>query len=92
MTAATVWKYDLRVEDELLVEMPRGAELLHVGNQSGEIDRFTVWARVTPPPGNANAARRLLVRGTGHPVGDEPYVGTTFGGPLVWHIFDGGEV
>ena len=85
---ATVWKYDLRVDDEILVEMPPGAELLHVGNQTGEPDRFTVWARVVP---GVHVARRLLVRGTGHPIGDEPYVGSAFGGPFVWHIFDGGE-
>lgn len=86
--AATIWKYDLRVEDEILVEMPAGAELLHVGNQTGEIDRFTVWARVIP---GAHVARRLLVRGTGHPAPAVPYVGTAFSGPLVWHVFDGGE-
>jgi hypothetical protein len=84
----SVWKYDLRVDDRVLVEMPCGAELLHVGNQTGASDRFTLWARVdTEAP---NVAREILVRGTGHPAPDAPYVGSVVGA-LVWHVFDGGD-
>lgn len=90
MAERQVWKFDLHIEDEQVVAMPEGSELLHVGNQTGAIERFTIWARVDPS--NPVVNRRILGRGTGHPIGDEPHIGTTDNGPLVWHIFDGGEV
>lgn len=86
----TIWKYDLSVGDTVRCEMPRGAKLLHIGNQTGAIGGFTVWALVDP---SAPLVKRdLIVVGTGHPVFGGEYVGTTVNGPLVWHIFDGGEI
>lgn len=87
-----VWKFDLEIMDDQAVEMPEGAELLAVADQYGSFRDLTLWARVDP---DAEPERRvILICGTGHPVGDEPHVGSviTAGGALVWHVFDGGPV
>lgn len=86
---SVVWKYELAIKDEQQIWMPEGAELLHVADQYG---RIALWVRVIPN-GRRDVFRRILIRGTGHPVGSESYVGTvvTAGGSLVRHVFDGGE-
>lgn len=85
----TIWKFDLIVADEQLVAMPEGAELLFVDEQNGEIK---LWARVNPS--NPRVNHKILIRGTGHVIEDDPYIGSaiTAGGVLVWHVFDGGVV
>lgn len=90
-----VWKYDLPVMDEQIVRMPRsavldGPEFLHVASQFRDSDLVTVWARVDAA--SVVAQRRILIRGTGHPIGDERHLGSVVmaGGRLVWHVFDGG--
>jgi hypothetical protein len=84
-----VWKYTLEIEDEQSIAMPEGAELLHVGDQYGKL---ALWARVIPT-GEREVRRVILIRGTGHPIWSQPYIGTvvTANGSLVWHVFDGGE-
>lgn len=86
---SVVYKYPLRIDDEQIVTMPEGAELLHVAEQRGEL---MLWARVIPT-GQRTVARTILIRGTGAPIWTQPHVGTviTEGGALVWHVFDGGE-
>lgn len=98
----TIWKYELRVADVQKVEMPTGAQLLHVAGQ--RIDEHTddhirhltapmLWAKVDT---DAPRAHRLIgVVGTGNPApaDDEGvYVGSALCGPYVWHVYDGGEV
>lgn len=87
-----VWKYALEIADEQEIVMPWGAELLHVADQEGGIGTpLALWARVnTAQP---EVRRLILIRGTGHSVDWQPYVGTvvTARGALVWHVFDGGD-
>ena len=85
----TIWKFHVRVDDRVIVSMPRGARILHAGLQRGEIH---VWAIVDQDAPLVN--RALLVRGTGHPMRGAdmfPHVGTVFMGSLVFHVFDAGE-
>jgi hypothetical protein len=90
----TIWKFNIQVTDEQDVKMPRGAELLSVGEQ----DRLTpttlqLWALVDPDA--EPRPRRIVIEGTGHPteMNKDQFIGTvlSFGGQLVWHVFDGGE-
>jgi len=82
-----IWKFEIP-QDGSLVEMPQGARLLRVDEQYRKV---MIWALVEPDAEKVN--RHLLVYGTGHEVEtDLPFVGTAFVGPLVWHVFDGGEV
>ena len=92
---SVVWKYALEIADEQEIVMPQGAELLHVADQEGGIGitSLALWARVIPT-GQPDVRRSIIIRGTGHPIWTQPYVGTavTAHGALVWHVFDGGEV
>jgi hypothetical protein len=91
---SVVWKYALEIADEQELSMPQGAELLHVANLADSgYHRIALWARVIPSEA-PYVRRSLLIRGTGHRISTQPYIGTvvTNHGALVWHVFDGGEV
>lgn len=85
-----IWKFALPIEDESIIEMPKGAMILCVQVQG---DSPCIWAKVSTKA--IRASRRLLVVGTGHsfPEGENLYVGSfqLSGGRLVFHVFDGGE-
>jgi hypothetical protein len=88
-----VWKFVLLLDDEVVVEMPYGAKLLHVASQFGDPAVVTLWALVKPTARPAH--RRIFIRGTGHSISAEEsrdYVGTVIvaDGRIVWHVFDGG--
>lgn len=88
-----IWKFPFHVADESVIMMPRGAQLLGVDRDpaGGDLGQLAVWAIVDP--GREEVERRILVRGTGHPLaGASPlrYVGSV-AQELVWHVFDGGE-
>lgn len=82
----TVYKYSLEVQDNVAVEMKRGADTLHFAMQGGSP---TIWALVNPDAPLETRVFRLA--GTGHPL-ELPetldYIGTTFDGPFVWHLFE----
>ncbi len=88
MPMSVVLKYQLDITDEQTVEMPKGAELLHVAEQ---FPGLLLWARVLPS--EPREQRVILIRGTGHPIWSQPYVGTVVSavGALVWHVFDGAD-
>jgi hypothetical protein len=87
-----VWKFAIypypnSVHDavfEMEVQMPKGARILHVGEQAGTV---CVWAEVDP--GNGTTPYRLYSVGTGFgavPEGKR-YIGTVQNGAYVWHIY-----
>lgn len=82
-----IWKYELEVTYQQLIEMPAGAETLCVQLQHGTP---CLWARVDP--GAEKIKRRIITHGTGHPVPDTTgdYIGTyqMQGGALVFHVFE----
>lgn len=83
-----VWKFPLDIADDQRLTMPQHAELLHVGEQYGQV---LLWARVIAS-GQRMVRREIIMRGTGQPIWTQPYVGTVVtNGGLVWHVFDGGE-
>lgn len=96
-TVTTIWKFSLAIDDDVWIDMPIGAEVLHVAVQ-GQSDNprtasLYLWARVGP---HAESERRhFRVAGTGHPLeGGTPdplvYIGTfqLAGGALVFHVFE----
>lgn len=84
---SVVWKYELRIDDAQVVEMPSDADLLHVAEQNGHL---CLWARVIPT-GQRPERRKILIRGTGAPIWQQDHVGTVLmDNGLVWHVFDGG--
>lgn len=81
-----VWKFPLLVQDEVTIEMPKGAELLEVDVQNGQPQ---LWALVNPAA--KTALRHFRVAGTGHPItGRVSHVGSFIlrGGTLVFHVFE----
>lgn len=69
------------------IEMPAGAQILHVGVQMEQI--VCIWALVDE---NAPMEERsFAVVGTGHPVPENTaHVGSVLmhGGAFVWHVFE----
>lgn len=86
----SIWKFPLRLTDVQDVEVPAGAETLHVDEQHGNL---CLWALVNPHPEVPKRKLTILIVGTGHPAPSplsvDKYVGTvlTSGGDLVWHVF-----
>ena len=83
----TIWKFDLPVNDYAGINMPRGAEVLHVHEQYG---KACIWALVEPAA--PLEMRSFRIFGTGHTVPEFPrrYIGTVHlaGGALVFHVFE----
>lgn len=83
-----VFKYEVPFHDELVIPMPKGAQLLRFGAQH---DQCVVWALVDP---DAPAEERwFILRGTGHSIERQPeqlnYVGTAqLPSGLVFHLFE----
>jgi len=58
-----IFKYPVPVEDDIVMVLPVGAQLLNFGEQG---DTPMLWALVDP--GAATEERRFILRGTGHPI------------------------
>lgn len=82
-----VYKYEVPVDDVIVIKMPEGAEILHFEAQYG---MPCIWARVDPDAPMEKRCFRFA--GTGHPLGDNvgKHVGSCMmrGGALVWHLFE----
>jgi len=88
MTDKTIWKFPLRVDDIIDVDMPTGARILAVQTQQ---ETPCIWALVDPSA--PKERRRFRVFGTGHRIAQEDsltYVGTfqVGDGALVFHVFE----
>lgn len=84
----SIWKFQLEITDRQLVEMPMGANIIHVGNQYGMV---CLWAEVDTDVGKES--RWFRIYGTGHNVVSLEgldFVGTviTMDGKLVWHVYE----
>jgi hypothetical protein len=79
-----IWKYKV----ENIIEMPKGAEILTVQIQNGQMFNACIWAKVNPE--NELEKRQFVVIGTGHSFDDTncEYIGTYQDGPFVWHLFE----
>lgn len=85
-----VLKFAFRIEDDVKIQMPVGARILHANVQHGVP---CVWA--LGDLAGPYCERHLQIVGTGNPLPAElgQYVGTfmMYDGALVWHVFDAGE-
>ncbi len=81
----TIFKYFLSSNDQLLLYLPEGAEILSV---QGQGDQLVLWAIVDP---SLNVEPRLLsIYGTGNPFQSDHarYIGTAQVNAFVWHVFE----
>lgn len=80
-----IYKYPLGLDESRQpIEMPEGAEVVHVDAQDGVV---TMWARVKF---NSDMTKRTFrVVGTGWKFDPElQHVGTCQIGPFVWHVME----
>ena len=86
----TIYKYELQVETND-VEMPKGAEIIHVAAQG---ERIFLWAMVDTDflvDEMQWETRPIVVLGTGMDatgVDAEDHIGTIHAGGFVWHVFN----
>lgn len=82
--AKQIWKYSL----ENIIEMPKGAEILTIDIQNGQMFNVQMWVKVDTE--NEMEKRMFEVIGTGQNFDDtnRKYVGTYQQGPYVWHVFE----
>lgn len=82
----TIYKYQFRPSDPLYIDMPAGADIIHVASQNGI---NTLWSVVDTDW--VNVTRRFRMVGTGHPlpadVSVDTHVATWMDGEFVWHLF-----
>lgn len=81
----TIYKYEIRITDRQMVEMPIGAQLLHAGLDPNGVP--CIWAKVRSD--NEAEEREIHVYGTGHRMSGQSYnhVGTFNQNSFVWHVF-----
>lgn len=86
----TVYKYQIPSSANFSLELPRGAEILHVAMQH---DSPCFWARVDPA--RPTELRTFMLVGTGHPINPVAgfkavHHGSFFmqGGVFVFHLFE----
>lgn len=80
----TIWKYKLKLQHEVIVQLPDGAEILHAGMQDGNI---CLWAMTNT---NVPEEEHLFkIFATGEPMEDNPvkYIGTVLINSYVFHVF-----
>ena len=64
----TIWKYELDIKDTLVINMPNGAKVLHVGTQQGEP---CIWVEVDTEA--EQVPYTFHIYGTGHPIKENKY-------------------
>ena len=83
-TMKRIFKYALALGEVGLVWLPHGGVVRHFAEQNGQL---TIWVEVDPE--GKQELRRFTIIGTGHVVPkDGKYIGTTFAGPFVWHLYE----
>lgn len=85
--SVVIWKYVLPVLLEQVLDVPRGFRPLSVGVQHGAL---TLWAEVEYRDASPTVQRRVRVIGTGDKMPNMAgfkFVGSTFMGPFVWHVY-----
>lgn len=90
MEKEVIWKYEIEINDDYVIDIPANGEILHLGTQGEQI---YIWVKVNPY--NKGVKRHFKSVGTGHPVeSDEEsnlsYIGTVqlMNGSFVLHIFE----
>lgn len=91
----TIFKYPIALQDEFELDLPAGADFLHLDVQHGQPQ---MWFRVDADIDVPAVPRKFAVVGTGNrlPIGYEsaPHLGSfqLANGQLVFHVFAGGAV
>ncbi len=96
----TIWKFPFDVEDDIEIEMPEYAYILHVesqlqyetvvGNEVHRKEQPHIWALVNTD--RPKVKRQFILVGTGGPMPEShgEHVGSfqIHDGKFVWHVFE----
>jgi len=86
----TIYKYELIITDEQIIDMPIDAIILSVHKQN---NKLCLWAKVNPKIAKYTEARCIHIYGTGNPIfiQKEIFIGTVVFEEhgAVWHVFEG---
>jgi len=86
-----VWKYEIPIQDEFTIQIPRGSDILYVDVQRG---KPCLWALVDP--NERLTSYQFILMGTGHLIKTDLAL-THRGsfrlceGAVVFHLFEAGE-
>jgi len=86
---SVIWKTTLEPKHRQVVSLPKGANILCVGNQN---ELICLWFQCDPVQGED---RVIVIVGTGHEINfDGKYIGTCFmqGGMFVYHVFEAATI
>ena len=82
-----VYKYELPIQNEIVLNLPAGSEILHFGVQR---EKPCLWVRVNPLVGAS--PHKFRFAGTGHELGADvgKHIGTIMvgGGTCAFHLFE----
>lgn len=86
----TVWKFTIPLDTPRrhYVLIPRGAEVISVGEQAGAL---AIWARIPEGYTMQKEARAIVTAWTGEPFSGDylKFIGTVQAASrLVWHVFE----
>ena len=90
-----IWRYGLNITDTQTIPMQKNAKIMSVAMMECGL---CIWVRVENDSRIPNVDRGIIIHGTGHMLlePDVPFIGTVIDNrmslPLVWHVFDGGEI
>jgi len=91
MSMKTIWKYELGINDNQIIEMPADAQILTVQIQHG---KPCMWCLIDAI--YELKKRKIRIAGTGHTIIGFAgvYIGTyqLYDGDLVFHVFDQGYI
>ena len=83
----TIWKYQLKITDQNVLVIPKGAKLLSVVVQRHVL---CLWAIVEPD--REKEKRVIEILGTGNHVSERDvgrrFIGTVVMGSFDWHVFE----
>lgn len=85
----SIWKYQIKITDEQIIEVPFGSEFLHIGIQK---DIPTIWF-IVDTTRQEKETIKLRIYGTGHKIPDwiskDEHIGTIkmSNDSLIWHVF-----
>lgn len=78
-----IYKYKITGDP---IEMPKGADIIHVGMQNQEA---FLWAMFFANNADDKEQRKIDIYGTGQKIpADRKYIGTFMDGPFVWHVHE----
>lgn len=81
-----IYKYPIKLQSENHIELPVGAEILHIGVQDGTIYIWTLFNTEI----QETEIRKIHAIGTGFPFnkGNKKHLTTVLMSRFVWHIFE----